>query len=145
MYHEKIGIIYDNLGNKIAFTGSMNETINAFHNNYESIVVFNSLMMEDHQRVEDLERDFDCLWAGREANIEVLEFPTALKKRLLAYRKPDINLSLDYAELELSRDALPIAPGIPKVPQGVSLHDYQNEAIENWAHNKYALPRITYR
>ena len=137
MYHEKIGIIYDNLGNKIAFTGSMNETINAFHNNYESIVVFNSLMMEDHQRVEDLERDFDCLWAGREANIEVLEFPTALKKRLLAYRKPDINLSLDYAELELSHDALPIAPGIPKVPQGVSLHDYQNEAIENWAHNKY--------
>lgn len=39
MYHEKIGILYDENNNRVAFTGSMNETINAFHNNYESIVV----------------------------------------------------------------------------------------------------------
>lgn len=42
MYHEKVGIVTDEFGNKIVFTGSLNETINAFHNNYESIVVFNS-------------------------------------------------------------------------------------------------------
>ena len=59
MYHEKIGVLYDSDGNKVAFTGSMNETINAFHNNYESIVVFNSLRSEDYQRVLDLEYDFD--------------------------------------------------------------------------------------
>ena len=35
---------------------------NAFHNNYESIVVFNSLVKEDQQRVNDLESDFDSLW-----------------------------------------------------------------------------------
>lgn len=62
MYHEKIGLIYDVAGNMVAFTGSMNETINAFHNNYESIVVFNSLVEEDKQRVRDLEYDFDSLW-----------------------------------------------------------------------------------
>ena len=33
MYHEKMGLLYDEEGNKIASTGSMNETINAFHNN----------------------------------------------------------------------------------------------------------------
>ena len=27
MYHEKIGIVYDEEGNRLAFTGSMNETI----------------------------------------------------------------------------------------------------------------------
>lgn len=137
MYHEKIGIMYDNLGNRIAFTGSMNETINAFHNNYESIVVFNSLMVEDQQRVDDLERDFDSLWAGRETNIQVLEFPAVVKERLLSYKKADINLSLDASDLELRYEVTPIAPGVPKNPQGVSLYDYQNEAIDNWANNDY--------
>jgi len=98
MYHEKIGIIYDELGNKIAFTGSMNETINAFHNNYESIVVFNSLVGEDRQRVEDLEKDFDSLWAGRETNIQVLEFPAVIKERLLSYNKSEIDLMLKITE-----------------------------------------------
>lgn len=137
MYHEKIGIIYDSFGNKIAFTGSMNETINAFHNNYESIVVFNSLISEDRQRVEDLERDFDSLWAGRENNIQVIEFPAVLKERLLSFRKSDMNLTLDDSDIETSYEALPIAPGVPRIPHGVSLHDYQTEAIDAWAKNDY--------
>lgn len=69
----------------VAFTGSMNETINAFHNNYESIVVFNSLVKEDLQRVRDLERDFDSLWSSREENITVLEFPKVVKDKLVPY------------------------------------------------------------
>ena len=85
MYHEKIGVLYDGNGNKIAFTGSMNETINAFHNNYESIVVFNSLVATDTQRVIDLENDFDSLWAGREKNITVLDFPKIVRDRLKPY------------------------------------------------------------
>ncbi len=100
MYHEKIGILYDENNNRVAFTGSMNETINAFHNNYESIVVFNSLIEEDAQRVDDLERDFDSLWAGREENITVLEFPNVVKEKLLAYKKDTMELSLDQTELE---------------------------------------------
>lgn len=137
MYHEKIGIIYDEFGNRIAFTGSMNETINAFHNNYESIVVFNSLAQEDCQRVEDLERDFDSLWAGRETNIQVIEFPSVIKERLLSYRRSDMDLSLDDSVAELAYEAEPVVPGIPRIPQGVFLHDYQNEAIDKWAQNEY--------
>ena len=96
MYHEKIGILYDENNNRVAFTGSMNETINAFHNNYESIVVFNSLIEEDAQRVDDLERDFDSLWAGREENITVLEFPQVLKEKLLAYKKDVMEILENY-------------------------------------------------
>lgn len=43
MYHEKVGIVTDAEGNKIVFTGSLNETINAFYNNYESIFTIVSL------------------------------------------------------------------------------------------------------
>ena len=137
MYHEKIGILYDENNNRVAFTGSMNETINAFHNNYESIVVFNSLIEEDAQRVDDLERDFDSLWAGREENITVLEFPNVVKEKLLAYKKDTMELSLDQTELEQLFEETNRVPGIPLIPFGVRLHDYQEDAIESWAKNDY--------
>lgn len=137
MYHEKIGILYDTNNNRVAFTGSMNETINAFHNNYESIVVFNSLIEEDTQRVDDLERDFDSLWAGREENITVLEFPNVVKEKLLAYKKDTMELSLDQAELEQLYEETNRILGIPLVPFGVRLHDYQEDAIDSWTKNDY--------
>ena len=42
LYHEKIGIFYDSIdedSNKVAFSGSMNETVNGLITNYESIDV----------------------------------------------------------------------------------------------------------
>ena len=42
MYHEKIGIIEDTDGNKVAFTGSYNESLNSYVNNFESLDVYTS-------------------------------------------------------------------------------------------------------
>ena len=46
-----------------------------------------------------------------------------------------MNLELD--ELELVSNTVMIEPGIPAIPYGVKLHDYQNEAIDRWADNGY--------
>lgn len=140
MYHEKIGVLYDESGNKIAFTGSMNETINAFHNNYESIVVFNSLVDTDVQRVKDLENDFDSLWAGREKNITVLEFPKIVQDRLKPYEKKSVKRESEQLEQFEKEDLLelqPIQSGTPTIPKGVSLHEYQIDAIDNWVLKDY--------
>lgn len=137
MYHEKIGVMYDTEGNRISFTGSLNETANAFYNNFESIVVFNSLISDDKQRVYDIEYDFDSLWAGRERNITVIEFPQVMKEKLISYKKDSMDLSLDQIEFEQAYEACPISKGVPHIPQGVNLHDYQNEAISEWAKNNY--------
>lgn len=137
MYHEKIGLLYDTEGNTLAFTGSMNETINAFHNNYESIVVFSSLVPEDSQRVIDLEYDFDSLWAGRETNITVIDFPDVAKEKLVSYQKDTVNYDLDTLELEHSYEAFPVPKGVPTIPNGVVLHEYQQVAIDSWASHNY--------
>ena len=42
MFHEKLGLIYDSFDNVVAFSGSMNETANAFYRNYEAFDVFTS-------------------------------------------------------------------------------------------------------
>ncbi len=137
MYHEKIGLLYDADGNRLAFTGSMNETINAFHNNYESIVVFNSLVAEDAQRVSDLEYDFDSLWANREPNVTVWDFPKVLREKLVSYQKNSLNLELDQIEIENLSELLSPAPGIPALPPNVKLHKYQQDAIDQWANQDY--------
>lgn len=137
LYHEKIGVFYDTEGNRIAFTGSMNETDHAFYNNFESIVVFSSLVAEDQRRVCDIENDFDSLWAGREKNIIVMEFPAALREKLISYKRDTLHLELDKLETEEPYELLAPAPGIPAMPNGVVLHDYQNTAIDRWANQNY--------
>ncbi len=137
IYHEKIGLLYDDNHNRIGFTGSMNETINAFHNNYESIVVFNSLVPEDEKRVDDLERDFDLLWEGQERNVIVVEFPRILKEKLVSYKKDTYDLSVDEKELQVLYESQQIAVGVPVIPKGVKLHPYQDDAISKWAENNY--------
>lgn len=137
MYHEKIGVVYDNAGNKLAFTGSLNETYNAYHNNYESIVVFNSMVDSDQQRVTDIEHDFDSLWSGGEPNVEIMEFPTALNNKLLSYKKPDQYYDLDKDEFEEIAENNPPASGIPFLPKGFKFHKYQDEAIDTWELNNY--------
>lgn len=137
MYHEKIGVIYDENGNRLAFTGSMNETINAFHNNYESIVVFNSLVAEDTQRVQDLEDDFDSLWANREENIVVLEFPKVVRDKLVPFEKTAQQKNLDQFEQEDLYEVSPVVAGVPLVPRSVKLHEYQQDAIDAWEDNNF--------
>lgn len=135
MYHEKIGILYDEEGNRLAFTGSLNETINAFHNNYESIQVFNSLVPEDYQRVVDIDLDFDSLWANRESNIEVIDFPRVVKEKLVSYKKPFADLSLDDAEIASAPETTSPTVGIPWLP--IELFEYQTTAINKWADQNY--------
>lgn len=50
MFHEKMGLMYDADDNIIAFSGSMNESFNAFRQNYEAVDVFTS-WSRDEDRV----------------------------------------------------------------------------------------------
>ena len=49
MFHEKMGLMYDNDQNIIAFSGSMNESFNAFRQNYEAVDVFTSWTSDENR------------------------------------------------------------------------------------------------
>ena len=133
MYHEKVGIVTDAQGNRIGFTGSMNETINAFHNNSESIFVFNS-WEESKAYIDEMQRDFEALWNGEDANLEIIEFPDVLKEKFTVRRKENLNLNLD--EEELQKKSV-VKKGIPHIPEGFVLREYQTDAIESWRTHNY--------
>lgn len=135
MYHEKVGILEDEEGNKIAFTGSLNETINAFYNNYESIVVFTS-WQEFNQYVDEMQKDFEMLWNDNVEDLEVLEFPNVVKTRIIREKYEPVNYS-DFPSKNPEEQKLKIEKGIPLVPNGFKFHDYQEIAIEEWKKRNY--------
>ena len=63
IFHPKEGILTDAEGNRIAFSGSANETRAAWRDNYERTTVFTD-WREPH-RVDDAQNDFDLLWQGK--------------------------------------------------------------------------------
>lgn len=133
MYHEKVGILTDKFGDKIVFTGSLNETINAFYNNYESIVVFTS-WEESKLYVEEMQADFDSLWNNEDKALEVIEFPDVLIEKIKVNQKPKVNYDIDEEE-QIEEEA--IKKGIPRIPKGFELREYQKEAIEKWKQRDY--------
>lgn len=149
IYHEKLGLVYDNYGNEIAFTGSLNETANALLVNYESIDVFTS--WKDSERVNDKKMAFESIWNDNEEGLEVLEFPKVKEAILKKYKREKVNIKLEYEyiknlkEKEESERIFDIEDNKysieqlnkPKIPSNVKLYDYQIEAIKNWKDNNY--------
>ena len=134
MYHEKVGIVTDEYGNRIVFTGSLNETINAFHNNYESIVVFNS-WEESKEYADEMQQDFEKLWNEQDPDLEIIEFPDVVKEKFKIQRKEILNLDID--EQEQVEEKPRIKKGIPHIPDGFALREYQTDAIEAWKEQEY--------
>ena len=134
MYHEKMGLIEDIEGNIVAFSGSMNETDTAIHDNYEAIDVFCSWISTDNKRVERKNQAFTKMWDGLDENICVMKFPEIEKEFIEKYQMGDIDAKL----LKEGWAAYHVKPtfGLVK-PEWLNLYDYQQEAIKNWQANDY--------
>lgn len=132
IFHEKIGIVIDSEGNKVAFTGSMNETYSGLLQNYESIDVFCSWRDEDYDRVNIKENAFDNLWDNLDTAMEVIPFPKVAVERLNSYKVEKTEpLCVEIQNEDDSQDVF------FKIPDNVDLYDYQREAIESWKNNNY--------
>ena len=101
MYHEKLGLMEDASGNKIAFSGSMNESYNAMVNNYETVDVFCSWKSESEKtRVLQKEEAFSKIWGNYDSKLKVMSFPSIEKSILDKYKRhSNINFNLDKEEL----------------------------------------------
>lgn len=137
IYHEKLGIMQDNEGNFIAFSGSMNESETAIRRNYETIDVFCSWEEKDADRAIEKSQAFDAIWGGYEGGIEVISFPELSEEIINRYkRKNSIDFSLDKKEFKDSKTT-DRSENFAYIPPEIELREYQNEAIENWKDNRY--------
>ena len=83
IFHEKTGIVEDKTGDRIAFSGSINETVSGWTTNWESFNCFTS--WNDAGRVDAEEASFAKLWADRAPRAIVFDVPSAVREKLIGF------------------------------------------------------------
>ena len=110
LFHAKYGIIRDRSGDRIGFSGSINETLAGWTRNWDSFLLMTSWNNRAH--VESMEATFQDLWENREKTAIVMELGEALKARLL-----DFAPQKDALPARLQKPDTPVAPASPKVSE----------------------------
>ena len=117
MYHDKMGIIQDAVGNTVAFYGSANSSENGYRNNYERIRVSKSWMPGENEYVQDEQEEFESLWNGTHPYVKVLGFRESAEQKLLE-------------TIEQKRTQ-------KQSCSAITLRPYQEEAIQAWVNHQY--------
>lgn len=138
MYHEKMGLISDAEHNTVAFSGSMNASLNALISNYEAIDVYCSWKQEDRDRVADKRKAFDSIWNDTEKGIKTIYFPELKQEIIDKYRTgtPDWHKTPMLPPVVEPVNVDPVIEtedGYPKLPEWFDSRKYQDDAISNWA------------
>ncbi|MEM1043499.1 MAG: helicase-related protein [Bacteroidota bacterium] len=153
-YHPKTGIFTDEAGNRLAFSGSSNESVSGWIKNYEEFFVFTSWGGGDVW-IGEAQRRFDRLWTGTEPDWIAMEVPEAARKKLLRYT-PDRPPSRDPHER--GEDELPqpedteqstltdraVAQYLLDAPRllGASGLGAATSGVEPWPHQAYIAQRV---
>lgn len=131
LFHQKVGIFFDDEGNILSFSGSINETAQAWINNIEEFKVFRSW---NAGQIEYLQADlnkFSSYWKNeRKDTAIVFDLPSSIKEKIIQIRPRDVwdlNIMRRYKKNhEIKNNKL-------------SLFPHQARAVEAWVENDYSL------
>ncbi|MBL7131340.1 MAG: DEAD/DEAH box helicase family protein [Candidatus Omnitrophica bacterium] len=130
--HQKIGILEDNEGNLLSFSGSENETASGWLYNDEAFHVFRS-WKDDSGHLDDDARQFGRLWKGETKRTQVFSISEAFEKKLIQIAPKD--------EKEFSMLSSSVVERLLNVYKNrsnkKSLRDYQIKAIQSWKDNGF--------
>lgn len=143
LFHQKIGILKYENGEKIAFNGSVNETGMGWYENIENFSVFRSWGDDTNsQGVVDNQRDFNDLWNDNNEEVRIYNLPQAVKEHLLKIR-PESDKEVEET-IQKVRELVRNKPikNIPEPPSHekaakIELREYQVTAIDKWIKNNF--------
>lgn len=125
IFHDKTAIMIDEKGDKVAFHGSLNESITAYKDNFEAINVFMGWIESDSLRISKIDDAFESIWNNKSSNWESYSISESIKREIIKKRKENINF------YKLTEQKLTL-------PDSVKLRDYQEKAINSWIANKFS-------
>jgi SNF2 family DNA or RNA helicase len=131
IFHEKAGIVEDKAGHRLAWNGSLNETVYGWQENWESINVFQS-WEQDSRRVDEEEQNFARIWTGTSHRLLTLDIPTAVEQDLLRFLPDNDN----PARLEKAETTDPLSE-VSASPDGDGLDPVEQRRLL-WGYIKYA-------
>ena len=141
-YHEKFGVFTDSHGNKIAFSGSSNETGAGRLNNFESIDVFKAWENEkDKGRVIKKEENFNKLWNNQTSLLSVRTLPDNIKDVIIRQKgnttpntdPEEPNPDVPYLNVpDFARTSYETGIKYPNWLEEKGLRPYQRQHVDLW-------------
>jgi superfamily II DNA or RNA helicase len=118
IFHSKVGIVEDKEGNKVSFSGSVNETAMGWSQNIEEFKVFKSWDPGSAFWVNHDEALFEKYWAcSSDDGFEAIPLPKDSTQKLISIAPEEIE------ELNLA---------VPSIVEERKLRQYQLDAIDSW-------------
>jgi superfamily II DNA or RNA helicase len=131
LFHQKVGIVFDDNNDLISFSGSINETAQAWVNNVEEFKVFCSWKEGQSEYLQaDLEK-FLTFWKNDKPEVaKTYDISEAVKEKIIKIKPRniyDLNIMKKYQkERRLNTNNL-------------SLYPHQKMAVKKWVNNEYKL------
>ncbi len=131
LFHQKVGIVFDKDDNIISFSGSINETAQAWLNNIEEFKVFCSWK---EGQIEYLNSDlskFLSYWKNKNSDFaEVYNIPQAIKEKIVQIKPrniTDLNIMRRYQKDKHNSQ------------NKINLFPHQEQAVNAWLDNNRSL------
>jgi superfamily II DNA or RNA helicase len=132
LFHQKIGIMTDNEGNRLSFSGSINETAAGWLRNIEEFKVFKGWELGQDSYLDDDVSRFEEFWHGLRPNVDVIALPRAVHDKL-------IKIAMDFSQVQFCTKEYIQARRAKTIDEKLSLFPYQKEAFLKWKDNNYQL------
>ncbi|MDI1496283.1 MAG: type III restriction enzyme res subunit [Cenarchaeum symbiont of Oopsacas minuta] len=136
IFHQKIGILDLKSGDRVSFSGSVNETAKGWKENIEEFKVFHSSNSITHEWFEHDCKTFDRYWNNNAPKTTVIDLPEAINHHLIKKRvetKEEFEIVVESIRKILDE----IDDGADGLNTLFSLYPEQNNAIDLWAKNNY--------
>jgi len=137
--HQKTGILEDEEGNIISFTGSDNETKRGWIDNIESFHVFRNWGIEEKEHIDSDINKFEKFWDDKAKRAKIYSISEAVKMNLIKIA-PKNDKEFEKLSKEVTEELIEKYKeenGKNKTEKEMKLRDYQLEAIENWIKNDH--------
>lgn len=131
LFHQKVGIMMDNENNMISFSGSVNETAQAWLNNIEEFKTFKSWVDGQSEYLHDDLKKFVEFWNNDRSDYAIVyDIPTALKDEIIRRKPKDINELSIMRRFVKRRNSNELK---------LSLFPHQSRAVEAWKNNNQSI------
>ncbi len=132
LFHQKIGIMTDIDGNRLSFSGSINETASGWLTNIEEFKVFKSWESgQDSYLDADTER-FEEFWNGLRPNVIIKTLPKAVYEKLII-KGNEFSLEHFIAKQYI------LVRKEKTVEEKLNLFFYQKDAFKKWKDNNFRM------
>ena len=118
LYHQKVGILYDEENQRITFSGSINESRSAWKENVEEFKVFCDWKPGQEAYGDTDSKTFEKFWFGSAKNTRVVDLPTAIRDYLRKMAPSTKKEAVDNI-------------------REFTLYPHQREAVYEWCENGY--------